>query len=109
MAYLDLLVGESAHHVVHRDGSPGASSPYHRWDGYPGAEAEYVSDGKHGVAYRPTDGAFKARSHYESVLASDSYCGHFQCRLLSHNTFAASHFTLFLAPWLNRKLFCFAI
>lgn len=53
MANLDLLVGESVHYIVHRDGSPGAPSPRHRWDGYPGAEAECVSDGKHGAIYRP--------------------------------------------------------
>lgn len=49
---LDLVFVEPVHHIVHRDGSPGASSPRHRGDWYPGAEAQSVSDGQHGDIYR---------------------------------------------------------
>lgn len=51
LANLDLVLGESVHDIVHRNGSTGASSPRRRLDGQPAAEAESVSDGIHNVPY----------------------------------------------------------
>lgn len=74
VANLDLLVCQPVHHVVHRDGSPSASSPRHEGQQLR-TEAERFSDSKHGVPFQCVNGwrGLNASVHGEN-LREVFYC-----------------------------------